>query len=220
VELPAPDARDPAARGARRGARDHPRDIFSPEFLIRRPLLQALEATSDGEPPLLLIDEIDRADEEFEAYLLELLSRLRRSPSPSSAPSAPSGRRASSSPATGRARSTTPSSGAACTTGSTTRRRAKELAIVHARLPEVPERLASQVVGFIGTVSGRRTWPSCPAWPRRSTGRPRSWPSAPRELESDVIDETLGVVLKYEEDVRSVRGATARGYLDEVVARG
>ena len=49
------------------------RGIFGPEFLIRRPLLQALEA-DDGVPPVLLIDEIDRADEEFEAYLLEILS--------------------------------------------------------------------------------------------------------------------------------------------------
>src|SRR4051812_10477616 len=48
-------------------------DIFGPEFLIRRPLLQALEADESGQPPVLLIDEIDRADEEFEAYLLEIL---------------------------------------------------------------------------------------------------------------------------------------------------
>ena len=48
-------------------------DIFGPEFLLKRPLLQALEAT-DGVAPVLLIDEIDRADEEFEAYLLEILS--------------------------------------------------------------------------------------------------------------------------------------------------
>ena len=49
-------------------------DIYAPEFLIRRPLLQAIEASAEGPPPLLLIDEIDRADEEFEAFLLEFLS--------------------------------------------------------------------------------------------------------------------------------------------------
>src|SRR5215475_9977157 len=59
------------ARGAAETASAH--DIFSSDFLIKRPLLQALEAT-DGVPPVLLIDEIDRADEEFEAYLLEILS--------------------------------------------------------------------------------------------------------------------------------------------------
>ncbi|MCX7894229.1 MAG: MoxR family ATPase, partial [Burkholderiales bacterium] len=47
--------------------------IFGPEFLIKRPLLQAIEARGD-QPPILLIDELDRADEEFEAFLLELLS--------------------------------------------------------------------------------------------------------------------------------------------------
>src|SRR5213594_204488 len=59
------------ARGAAEQATAH--DIFGPAFLIKRPLLQALEST-DGTPPVLLIDEIDRADEEFEAYLLEILS--------------------------------------------------------------------------------------------------------------------------------------------------
>ena len=74
VELPAPDARDPAAGGARRGRpRDAPTTSSAADFLIRRPLLQALEST-DGVAPVLLIDEIDRADEEFEAYLLEILS--------------------------------------------------------------------------------------------------------------------------------------------------
>ena len=60
------------AKGQAEHASAH--DIFGPAFLIRRPLLQALEASADGEPPVLLIDEIDRADEEFEAYLLEILS--------------------------------------------------------------------------------------------------------------------------------------------------
>src|SRR5579859_7853934 len=60
------------ARGEAARATAH--DIFGPDFLIRRPLLQALEPDEKGEPPVLLIDEIDRADEEFEAYLLEILS--------------------------------------------------------------------------------------------------------------------------------------------------
>ena len=59
------------ARGEIERASAH--DIFGPEFLLKRPLLQALEA-DDGAAPVLLIDEIDRADEEFEAYLLEILS--------------------------------------------------------------------------------------------------------------------------------------------------
>src|ERR671927_111311 len=59
------------AAGAARDAR--PADIFGPTFLVKRPLLQAIEAT-EGEPPVLLIDELDRADDEFDAFLLELLS--------------------------------------------------------------------------------------------------------------------------------------------------
>ena len=73
VELPAPDAGDPPPRGAGRRGQATAHDIFAPDFLIKRPLLQALEA-GEGPPPVLLIDEIDRADEEFEAYLLEILS--------------------------------------------------------------------------------------------------------------------------------------------------
>ena len=80
------------AQGKLDDARVH--DIFDPRFLLKRPLLQALES-HDGRPPVLLIDEIDRADEEFEAFLLEILSDF-PSPSRRSAPSAPSSRRASS----------------------------------------------------------------------------------------------------------------------------
>ncbi len=60
------------ARGA--GAEATPEDIMSREYLIARPLLQAIEASREGQRPVLLIDELDRADEEFEAFLLELLS--------------------------------------------------------------------------------------------------------------------------------------------------
>ena len=74
VELPAPDARDPAARGARRGcARDRPRHLRArlPDPPAAAP---GARGSTDGAAPVLLIDEIDRADEEFEAYLLEILS--------------------------------------------------------------------------------------------------------------------------------------------------
>jgi MoxR-like ATPase len=204
------------ARGA--GHEITPRDIFSPEFLIRRPLLQALEATSDGEPPLLLIDEIDRADAEFEAYLLELLSDF-----------------AITIPELGTIRAerrprVVLTSNRTREVHDALKRRclyhwidypdaARELAIVHARLPDVPDRLASQVVGFIGRLR------TADLAKLPGVAETLDWAAAlmalgATELESDVIDDTLGVVLKVEEDVRSVRGATARGYLDEVVARG
>jgi MoxR-like ATPase len=204
------------ARGA--GHEITPRDIFSPEFLIRRPLLQALEATSDGEPPLLLIDEIDRADAEFEAYLLELLSDF-----------------AITIPELGTIRAerrprVVLTSNRTREVHDALKRRclyhwidypdaARELAIVHARLPDVPDRLASQVVGFIGRLR------TADLAKLPGVAETLDWAAAlmalgATEPESDVIDDTLGVVLKVEEDVRSVRGATARGYLDEVVARG
>ena len=63
-----------------------------PEFLIKRPLLQAIEASAHDAAPVLLIDEIDRADEEFEAFCWSC-SRIGRSASPRSAPSAPTSRR-------------------------------------------------------------------------------------------------------------------------------
>ena len=103
-------------------------DIFGPEFLLKRPLLQALEAT-DGNAPVLLIDEIDRADEEFEAYLLEILSdfqvtvpeigTIRAAQAPRVVLTSKNARGPRRAPA----RSMTRSSAAACTTGSTIRRR-------------------------------------------------------------------------------------------------
>jgi MoxR-like ATPase len=124
-----------------------PHDIFSEEYLIRRPLLQALEA-SDGRPPVLLIDEIDRADEEFEAYLLEVLSDYQVSV-----------------PEVGTIRAEVPP--VVVLTSNRTReihnalkRRClyhwidypdfeKELQILLAKVPHAPERLARQVVGFV-----------------------------------------------------------------------
>ena len=101
-EAPRDDAAGDRAAG-NRAARV--RELFGPDFLIERPLLQALR---DGRPrpPVLLIDELDRADEEFEGYLLELLSDFQIT-IPSSARSRRRPRRWSSSPRTGRASCTT-----------------------------------------------------------------------------------------------------------------
>src|ERR1044071_4739955 len=122
--------------------------ILGRESLTRRPLLQALEAGSDGEPPVLLIDEIDRADEEFEAYLLEILSDFQVTV-----------------PEIGTIRAARPAR--AILTSNRTRevhdafqRRLlyhwidypsaqKEFEIVLARVPEAPQQLAREVVGFV-----------------------------------------------------------------------
>jgi len=201
------------ARGEADRASAH--DIFGPEFLIRRPLLQALEAT-DGEPPVLLIDEIDRADEEFEAYLLEILSDFQVSV-----------------PEIGTIRADRPprvvlTSNRTREVHDALKRRClyhwidyptaqKEFEIVLARVPAAPEALARSVVGFVHRlreadltkvpgIAETLDW----AGALLALGTP--------ELTPDVVDETLGVVLKYEEDIRQVRGDTARAYLAEVAA--
>ncbi|MEJ7697531.1 MAG: MoxR family ATPase [Candidatus Limnocylindrales bacterium] len=123
------------------------RDIFSREFLIRRPLLQALEST-DGVAPVLLIDEIDRADEEFEAYLLEILSDFQVTV-----------------PEIGTIKADQPprvilTSNRTREVHDALKRRclyhwidyptaAKEYEIVLARVPDAPEQLAREVVGFV-----------------------------------------------------------------------
>jgi MoxR-like ATPase len=191
-------------------------DIFGSEFLLKRPLLQALEAT-DGVAPVLLIDEIDRADEEFEAYLLEILSDFQV---------------------------TVPEIGTikaereprVVLTSNRTRevhdalkRRClyhwidypspqKEFEIVHAKVPQAPERLARDVVAFVHRLR-EADLTKVPG-----VAETLDWAAAllslgARELAPDLVDETLGVVLKYEEDIRQVRGDTARRYLTETAAR-
>ncbi len=192
-------------------------DIFGPEFLLKRPLLQALEA-SDGLAPVLLIDEIDRADEEFEAYLLEILSDFQVTI-----------------PEIGTVRASTPPR--VILTSNRTRevhdalkrrclyhwidypRAHTEMEIVLARVPETPERLARQVVAFVGRLR-QADLTKVPG-----VAETLDWAAAllalgARELAPEIVDETLGVLLKYEEDVRRVRGAAAAGYLDELSAAG
>ena len=202
------------ARGEADRATAH--DIFGPDFLIRRPLLQALEASADGEPPVLLIDEIDRADEEFEAYLLEILSDFQVTV-----------------PEIGTIKAERPprvilTSNRTREVHDALKRRClyhwidyptaqKEFEIVLARVPEAPERLAREVVGFVHRLR-EADLTKVPG-----IAETLDWAAAllslgSRELSGEVVDETLGVVLKYEEDIRQIRGETARTYLAEAGA--
>ncbi len=201
------------ARGEIAKASAH--DIFGPEFLLKRPLLRALEAT-DGVPPVLLIDEIDRADEEFEAYLLEILSDFQVTV-----------------PEIGTIRASRPPS--VVLTSNRTRevhdalkRRClyhwidyptavKEFEIVSTRVPDAPHQLAREVVAFVHRLR------TADLTKVPGVAETLDWAAAllslgATELDADVVDETLGVVLKYEEDIRQVRGATARQYLAEAGA--
>ena len=188
-------------------------ELFGPEYLIRRPLLEAIDT---DDPVVLLIDEIDRADEEFEAFLLEVLSdfqitipelgtiRARRRP-------------------------------AVVLTSNRTRelhdalkRRAlyhwighpsieREIAIVRLRAPGIPERLAVEAAAFVRGlrsldlakppgVSETIDW----AMALNALGR--------RELDAEVVQQTLGSVLKYHEDIDAVRDATLARLVEEARA--
>src|SRR3954449_4569574 len=192
-------------------------DIFGPEFLLKRPLLQALEG-DDGRPSVLLIDEIDRADEEFEAYLLEILSDFQVTI-----------------PEIGTIRAAAPprvvlTSNRTREVHDALKRRClyhwidyptaqKEFDIVPARVPSAPERLAREVVAFVHRLR------DADLTKVPGIAETLDWAAAllslgARELAPDLVDETLGVVLKYEEDIRQVRGDGTRRYLAEAGAAG
>ena len=203
------------ARGDADRATAH--DIFSSEFLIRRPLLQALEA-HDGVAPVLLIDEIDRADEEFEAYLLEILSDFQVTV-----------------PEIGTIRADVPprvilTSNRTREVHDALKRRClyhwidyptaqKEYEIVLARVPAAPQKLATEVVGFVHRLR-EADLTKVPG-----IAETLDWAAAllslgAKELSPALVDETLGVVLKYEEDIRQIRGEQVARMLTEVAARG
>jgi MoxR-like ATPase len=181
-------------------------DLFGPEFLIKRPLLRALEAPDDR-PPVLLIDELDRADEEFEGYLLELLSDYQVSI-----------------PELGTIRATTRP--IVIITSNRTRelhdalkRRClywwidypdfeKEYRIVTEKVPEAPARLAEQVTRFVQQLRTAELY--------KVTGVSETldWISAlvaldRQELDRETIDQTLGLILKTQEDLQAIRGEQA-----------
>jgi MoxR-like ATPase len=190
-------------------------ELFGREFLERRPLLDAIE-NDDPQPPVLLIDEIDRADDEFEAFLLELLSDFQVTI-----------------PEIGtiRARRRPP----VILTSNRTRelhdalkRRClyhwighpsleREIEIVRARVPGVPERLAAEAAAFVQRL---RTLELAKT---PGVAETIDWTQAllalgQQELDAGVVDATLGSVLKYHEDVERVRDAGLRDLVGE--ARG
>ena len=193
-------------------------DIFGREFLLKRPLLQALEPPT-ASAPVLLIDEIDRADEEFEAFLLEMLSDFQVTiPEIGTIRAAqPPARRADLQPhPRGPRRAQAP------------------LPLPLDRLPDGVQGARDRAHARPGRagapgrarssrfVQGLRAADLTKAARRRRDARLGG--RAPvarcaRELSPDVVDETLGVVLKYEEDIRQVRGAVARQYLAEATAQ-
>ncbi|MBI3982259.1 MAG: MoxR family ATPase [Gemmatimonadetes bacterium] len=191
------------------------KDIFSEEFLIRRPLLKAL-ANSRPEPPVLLIDEVDRADEEFEAYLLEVLSDF-----------------AVTVPEIGTIKAERPprviiTSNRTREVHDALKRRClyhwidyptseRELEILARRLPGVPESLAREIVAFVQRLR-QADLTKVPG-----VAETIDWAAAlvalgSKRLEADQVERTLGALLKYQEDVSAMRSGGARKLLDEIHA--
>src|SRR3954470_1560298 len=192
------------------------RELYSEPFLIKRPLLQAIDPLRTR-PAVLLIDEIDRADEEFEGFLLELLAEFQITI-----------------PELGTIRAAQPP--LVIVTSNRTReihdalkRRClyqwidypsfdKELAIVRARAPEASARLAEQVTAMVQELR-RADLYKVPGvsetidWARALDALDRD------TLDADAVEATLGVVLKAKEDLAIVRGRPAAEMLDRALAR-
>jgi MoxR-like ATPase len=191
-------------------------ELFSEPFLIKRPLLRALEA-SRGKPPVLLIDEIDRADEEFEGYLLEFLSDFQVTI-----------------PELGTIRAA--ERPIVIITSNRTRevhdalkRRClywwidypdfeKERRIVLAKVPGAPERLAEQVTAFVQELRTLELYKAA------GVSETLDWAAALVALNRDVltvedVEQTLGVLLKHQDDIQSVRGERLAAIVNRALAR-
>jgi len=189
--------------------------LYSDEFLIRRPLLEALSPQPGG-APVLLIDELDRADEPFEAFLLEILSDFQ-----------------ATIPEMGTIRAPEPP--LVIVTSNRTReihdalkRRClyhwvdyptaeREAAILRAKASGVAEGLAAQIVGFVQRLRGMDLFKS------PGVAETLDWAQALVQLDAialtpDLIEQTLGVLLKYQDDIARLRGSEALRLLNDIQA--
>lgn len=190
-------------------------DIFTDRFLIKRPLLQALESAQDG-PPVLLIDELDRADEPFEAYLLEVLAEYQISI-----------------PELGTIRAEQPP--LVVITSNRTREihdavkrrcfyhwvdypdKERELEIVRRKAPQASDTLSRDVVGFIARLREMELYKA------PGVAETIDWAAALTALDKTALDleavqATLGVVLKYEDDIARLDAGKAAQLIDDMRA--
>jgi MoxR-like ATPase len=200
-----------ATHSADRARMEH--DLFSERFLVKRPLLQALEPDPAG-PPVLLIDELDRTDEPFEAFLLEVLSDFQVTI-----------------PEIGPVTAAAPP--IVVITSNRTReihdalkRRCfyawvdypdaeRELRVLRLRVPGVAERLSREVVAFVQRLRGKDLF-KLPG-----VAETLDWAQALEALDkgaldAQTVDATLGVLLKYQDDVARIRGAEVEAILHQV----
>src|SRR5215468_7011393 len=190
-------------------------DVFSDRFLIKRPLLQALEPDTAG-PPVLLIDELDRTDEAFEAFLLEVLADFQVTV-----------------PELGTVKAEHPpivviTSNRTREVHDALKRRClyhwvgypsaeRELAIVHAKVPGIADRLSREVVHFVQALRKEDLFKA------PGVADTLDWASALSELDVVALDpatvsDTLGVLLKYQDDIARLEGTKAKEMLDQVRA--
>jgi MoxR-like ATPase len=188
-------------------------DIFDPRFLIERPLLQALRPDPQG-APVLLIDELDRTDEPFEAFLLEVLSDFQITI-----------------PELGTIKADAPP--IVIVTSNRTReihdalkRRCfyhwvdfpsaeRELEILRVKAPQVPARLSHQIVAFVQALREQDLFKA------PGIAETIDWAEALTQLDKvaldpQAIDDTLGVLLKYQDDIAKIQGSEAARLLNEV----
>jgi len=196
-----------------RGDKVSEAELFGPEFLLRRPLLQAIEPSRE-KPAVLLIDELDRSDDEFEAFLLEVLSDFQITI-----------------PEIGTIKASNPP--VVVITSNRTRevhdalkRRClyywidypsfeKELEIVRTQLPDAPAQLARQITGFIQALR------EMDLYKLPGVAETLDWTTAlvaldQKALDPVIVDETLGAVLKYQDDVDKIKGEQTRLILERV----
>ena len=196
-----------------RGERPEEQDLFGPEFLLSRPLLQAIEWDGDR-APVLLIDELDRSDEEFEAFLLEILSEFQVTI-----------------PEIGTIRGdrrpiVVITSNRTREVHDALKRRClyhwidypsfdREFEILRLRLPEAPEQLTRQVTSFVQKVREEDLY-KMPGVAETLDWAEALWALDQEQLDPEIVDNTLGALLKYQDDVLKIRGAESRTILAEL----
>jgi MoxR-like ATPase len=190
------------------------RDLYSEAYLLKRPLLQALELSKDGRAPVLLIDELDRADEPFEAFLLELLADYQVTI-----------------PELGTIKATEPpitilTSNRTREVHDAVRRRcfyhwvdfptaARERQILALKAPEAPAELTRQIVAFINALRGLDLYKN------PGIAETLNWAQALTSLncvalDPAAVDSTLGTILKYQDDITRIQGSEAARVLEQV----
>lgn len=189
------------------------RDIFSDRFLVKRPVLQALESDANG-APIFLIDELDRADEAFEAYLLEVLA--------DSQVTIPElGTLKAQEPpitiiTTNRTREIHDALKRRCLYHWVDYPNAeRELQIVRLKVPGVGERLSQEIVGFVQSLRKMELFKA------PGVAETIDWATALTELDAIALDpaqvsDTLGVLLKYQDDIARIQGSESKRIIDDL----